>query len=71
MPAFPELFDPVEQQVHCVPLTPIERVREAIYAWMDTEAGTELERATWNRFRNACRDWVGNQEHRPCQTLKK
>ena len=42
-----------------------ERVREAIYAWMDQEAGTESERVAWEHFRRAAKAWLINGHRNP------
>ena len=61
----PMQFDPVEQQTRTCNLSPIERVRECIYWWMEQDPGTEAERAAWNRFRHAAAAWLCKREQTP------
>jgi hypothetical protein len=59
------MFDPVAQVRRRLPLEHHERVKEAIYAWMETEAGTGEERAAWEHFRRAAKAWLANSRARP------
>lgn len=61
--SLPMLFDPVEQRKQRVRLTPRERVKEAIYAWVETEADSPEEYVAWKHLYRAIRVWLGNSRH--------
>jgi hypothetical protein len=65
MGSLPMMFDPVEQRGRRLPLEPHERVREAIYHWMDQEPGTVAEQSAWKQVRRACQAWLKDSRHRP------
>lgn len=60
MSQLPLQWDPVEYKQRAVDLTPIERVKEAIYEWMDADTDT-AEDLAWDRFRHACTDWIRDE----------
>ena len=58
----PFRFDPVEQVSRPERLTPVERVREAIYIWVELEPGTKEEHVAWQRVRDSARMWLFRSE---------
>ena len=54
----PYRFDPVEGCNRASHLSPTERLKEAIYAWVDAPEGSQEEHRAWTRLAHAAANWV-------------